>query len=89
MLASASAAVTAGQGLPMIGKPLGQTVTTTARYTPPAADPGRAAANQVAQSIVSAPFVLICYPLLPLKLSPSNALAIAKTIMITPDHLRL
>jgi hypothetical protein len=31
----------------MIGKPLGQTVTTTARYTPPAA-----AANQVAQSIV-------------------------------------
>jgi hypothetical protein len=44
------------------GKLLGHTVTTTARYTPPAADSVKAAADQVAQSIASAPFVLNCYP---------------------------
>src|SRR5512132_1712922 len=51
----ASAAVTAGQGLPMIGKLLGHTqVATTARYAHLAADPVKAAADRVAQSIASA-----------------------------------
>ena len=41
--------------LPMIGKLLGHTqVTTTARYAHLAADPVKAAADQVAQSIASA-----------------------------------
>jgi len=51
----ASAAVAAGQGLPMIGKLLGHTqVQTTARYAHLAADPVRAAANQVSTAIASA-----------------------------------
>jgi hypothetical protein len=50
----ASAAVAAGQGLPMIGKLLGHTQVTTARLTRPAADPVKAAADQAAQSIASA-----------------------------------
>src|SRR5512134_350861 len=51
----ASTAVAAGQGLPMIGKLLGHTqVATTARYSHLAADPVKAAADQVAQSIASA-----------------------------------
>ena len=44
----ASAAVAAGQGLPMIGKLLGHTqVATTARYAHLAADPVKAAADDV------------------------------------------
>ena len=51
----ASAAVAAGQGLPMIGKLLGHMqVQTTARYAHLAADPVKAAADRVAQSIASA-----------------------------------
>ena len=47
----ASAAVAAGQGLPMIGKLLGHTqVQTTARYAHLAADPVKAAAEQVSAS---------------------------------------
>ncbi len=48
----ASAAVAAGQGLPMIGKLLGHTqVQTTARYAHLAADPVKAAAEQVSNVI--------------------------------------
>ena len=48
----ASTAVAAGQGLPMIGKLLGHTqVQTTARYAHLAADPVKAAAEQVASNI--------------------------------------
>jgi integrase len=48
----ASTAVTAGQGLPMIGKLLGHTqVATTARYAHLAADPVKAAAEQVSSAI--------------------------------------
>jgi integrase len=48
----ASAAVAAGQGLPMIGKLLGHTqVATTARYAHLAADPVKAAAEQVSRAI--------------------------------------
>ena len=51
----ASAAVGAGQGLPMIGKLLGHThVATTARYAHLAADPVKAAAEQVSSVIASA-----------------------------------
>jgi integrase len=51
----ASAAVAAGQGLPMIGKLLGHTqVVTTARYAHLAADPVKAAANGVAERIADA-----------------------------------
>ena len=51
----ASAAVAAGQGLPMIGKLLGHTqVQTTARYAHLAADPVKAAADHVAQNIAAA-----------------------------------
>jgi integrase len=51
----ASAAVAAGQGLPMIGKLLGHTqVQTTARYAHLAADPVKAAAEQVSAVIASA-----------------------------------
>ena len=51
----ASAAVAAGQGLPMIGKLLGHTqVQTTARYAHLAADPVKVAGERVAQSIASA-----------------------------------
>jgi site-specific recombinase XerD len=51
----ASAAVAAGQGLPMIGKLLGHAhVATTARYTHLAADPVKAAADEVAGAIASA-----------------------------------
>jgi integrase len=51
----ASAAVAAGQGLPVIGKLLGHTqVQTTARYAHLAADPVKAAANGVAQRIADA-----------------------------------
>jgi integrase len=51
----ASTAVAAGQGLPMIGKLLGHTqVATTARYAHLAADPVKAAADDVAESIASA-----------------------------------
>ncbi len=50
----ASAAVAAGQGLPMIGKLLGHTqVATTARYAHLAADPVKAAAEQVSSAIAS------------------------------------
>jgi integrase len=50
----ASVAVSAGQGLPMIGKLLGHTqVQTTARYAHLAADPVRAAAEQVAFSLAA------------------------------------
>ena len=50
----ASAAVAAGQGLPMIGKLLGHTqVATTARYAHLAADPVKAAAEQVSAAIAS------------------------------------
>ena len=50
----ASAAVAAGQGLPMIGKLLGHTqVQTTARYAHLAADPVKAAAEQVSAVIAS------------------------------------
>ena len=48
----ASTAVAAGQGLPMIGKLLGHTqVQTTARYAHLAADPVKAAAEQVSAVI--------------------------------------
>jgi integrase len=51
----ASAAVAAGQGLPMIGKLLGHTqVQTTARYAHLAADPVKAAAEQVSAVIAQA-----------------------------------
>jgi integrase len=51
----ASAAVAAGQGLPIIGKLLGHTqVQTTARYAHLAADPVKAAADTVAAVIASA-----------------------------------
>ena len=51
----ASAAVAAGQGLPMIGKLLGHTqVGTTARYAHLAADPVKAAAEQVSGVLASA-----------------------------------
>ena len=50
----ASAAVAAGQGLPMIGKLLGHTqVQTTARYAHLAADPVKAAAEQVSAVIAA------------------------------------
>jgi integrase len=50
----ASTAVAAGRGLPMIGKLLGHTqVQTTARYAHLAADPVKAAAEQVASSIAA------------------------------------
>lgn len=50
----ASTAVAAGQGLPMIGKLLGHTqVQTTARYAHLAADPVKAAAEQVASNIAA------------------------------------
>jgi len=50
----ASTAVAAGQGLPMIGKLLGHTqVQTTARYAHLAADPVKAAAEQVSHAIAS------------------------------------
>jgi integrase len=50
----ASAAVAAGQGLPMVGKLLGHTqVQTTARYAHLAADPVKAAAEQVSSTIAS------------------------------------
>jgi integrase len=50
----ASAAVAAGQGLPMIGKLLGHTqVATTARYAHLAADPVKAAADRVAGEIAN------------------------------------
>ena len=50
----ASTAVASGQGLPMIGKLLGHTqVQTTARYAHLAADPVKAAADQVASSIAA------------------------------------
>jgi integrase len=51
----ASAAVAAGQGLPMIGKLLGHTqVQTTAHYAHLAADPVKAAAEQVSSVIAQA-----------------------------------
>ena len=51
----ASTAVASGQGLPMIGKLLGHTqVQTTARYAHLAADPIKAAADQVSASISAA-----------------------------------
>ncbi|MFZ1414166.1 MAG: tyrosine-type recombinase/integrase [Defluviicoccus sp.] len=51
----ASAAVAASQGLPMIGKLLGHTqVRTKARYAHLAADPVKAAADQVAAVIAAA-----------------------------------
>ena len=50
----ASAAVAAGQGLPMIGKLLGHTqVQTTARYAHLAADPVKAAAESVSSTIAN------------------------------------
>ena len=50
----ASAAVAAGQGLPMIGKLLGHTqVQTTARYAHLAADPVKAAADHVSAAIAA------------------------------------
>ena len=50
----ASAAVAAGQGLPMIGKLLGHTqVATTARYAHLAADPVKAAADHVSAAIAA------------------------------------
>jgi len=50
----ASTAVASGQGLPMIGKLLGHTqVQTTARYAHLAADPVKAAAEQVASNIAT------------------------------------
>jgi integrase len=53
----ASAAVAAGQGLPMIGKLLGHTqVTTTARYAHLAADPVKAAADHVSSAIANSIF---------------------------------
>jgi len=51
----ASTAVAAGQGLPMIGKLLGHSqVQTTARYAHLAADPVRAAADQISSGIAAA-----------------------------------
>jgi integrase len=51
----ASAAVAAGQGLPMIGKLLGHTqVATTARYAHLASDPVKAAAEKVSAVIAAA-----------------------------------
>jgi integrase len=51
----ASAAVAAGQGLPIIGKLLGHTqVATTARYAHLATDPVKAAAERVSSTIASA-----------------------------------
>lgn len=51
----ASTAVAAGQGLPMIGKLLGHSqVQTTARYAHLAADPVRAAADQISGGIAAA-----------------------------------
>ena len=51
----APAAVAAGQGLPMIGKLLSHTqVATTARYAHLAADPVKAAAEQVSAVIANA-----------------------------------
>jgi integrase len=51
----ASAAVAAGQGLPMIGKLLGHTqMATTARYAHLAVDPVKTAAEQVSAEIASA-----------------------------------
>lgn len=51
----ASTAVTAGQGLPMIGKLLGHTqVQTTARYAHLAADPVKDAAERVASNLAQA-----------------------------------
>ncbi len=51
----ASTAVSSGQGLPMIGKLLGHTqVQTTARYAHLAADPVRAAADEVSARIAEA-----------------------------------
>lgn len=53
----ASAAVAAGQGLPMIGKLLGHTqVETTARYAHLAADPVKAAADHVSAAIANSIF---------------------------------
>ena len=53
----ASTAVAAGQGLPMIGKLLGHTqVATTARYAHLAADPVKAAAEQVSSAIARSIF---------------------------------
>jgi site-specific recombinase XerD len=53
----ASAAVVAGQGLPMIGKLLGHArATTTARYAHLAADPVKAAANHVSSAIARSIF---------------------------------
>ena len=53
----ASAAIAAGQGLPMIGKLLGHTqVATTARYAHLAADPVKAAADQVSSDIAKSVF---------------------------------
>jgi integrase len=53
----ASAAVAAGQGLPMIGKLLGHTqVATTARYAHLAADPVKAAADHVSSAIANSIF---------------------------------
>ena len=50
----ASAAVAAGQGLPMIGKLLGHTqIATTARYAHLAADPVKAAAERVSSTIAN------------------------------------
>ena len=51
----ASTPVAAGQGLPMIGKLLGDTqFQTTARYAHLAADPVKLAASQVAQALPAA-----------------------------------
>jgi hypothetical protein len=66
----ASAAVAPGRRLPMTGKPLGHTqVATTARYAHLAADPVKAAAEQVSASIATIPggtqadvIVMTCRP---------------------------
>jgi integrase len=51
----ASTAVAAGQGLPMIGKPLGHTqVQTTARYAHLATDPVRTAADSISKRLAEA-----------------------------------
>jgi integrase len=51
----ASTAIASGQGLPMIGKLLGRTqVQTAARYAHLAADPVKAAADQVSSTIAAA-----------------------------------
>jgi site-specific recombinase XerD len=50
----ASTALASGQGLPMIGKLLGHTqVATAARYAHLAADPVKAAAEQVSAAIAA------------------------------------